>query len=424
MGWVIAVLGIALAIIAIGHAILGAVFVHRCRQHDIPLADRDCPRTAIILCLRGEDPTLTRCLEAVLRQDHPNYELMIVVDSKSDPAWKTAQRLANIEGDVTVTVRVLRERYSSCSLKCSAIVQAINDLEATSEFEAYVLLDQDVVPHDGWLRDLVSPLADRNVAAVSGFRWFLPQQLSFATILRTQWNAASVPLMHLNGICWGGSLALRTEFVHEARLLEKWTRAISDDTLIKIAAEEVGRKVQFLPALLMVNRGAAEFKTLLPWIFRQTYFGFLYNPSFKWRNRAATTAYNLVLGCSAAMGVVGLLNGHSSAWLLLGLLVAYWCMLISYHWRLDRIAFDKMGGNSSAMKRGPMWPMWMFFCLPISQFVSLLAVHASWGPKTIDWRGVRYRIRAPFDVTLETDQQAGPGTQSLPVHESDPTLSN
>ena len=50
-------------------------------------ADNDCPKAAVVLCLRGTDPFLEDCLRAVLNQDYPQYEIRIVVDSRQDPAW-------------------------------------------------------------------------------------------------------------------------------------------------------------------------------------------------------------------------------------------------------------------------------------------------------------------------------------------------
>src|SRR6516162_5459937 len=49
------------------------------------------PKTAVILCLRGGDPFLSACLNGVLNQDYPDYDVRIVVDAKSDPSWRVAE---------------------------------------------------------------------------------------------------------------------------------------------------------------------------------------------------------------------------------------------------------------------------------------------------------------------------------------------
>src|SRR5205085_10102974 len=45
------------------------------------------PRAAVILSLRGGDPSLTPCLERLLEQDYPDYSIWIVIDNRDDPAW-------------------------------------------------------------------------------------------------------------------------------------------------------------------------------------------------------------------------------------------------------------------------------------------------------------------------------------------------
>ena len=73
-------------------------------------ADGDCPRAAVVLCLRGRDPSLEKCLESVLKQDYPDYRLHIVVDNRQDPAWQVAESLAKGYGAERVHIETLEER--------------------------------------------------------------------------------------------------------------------------------------------------------------------------------------------------------------------------------------------------------------------------------------------------------------------------
>ncbi len=87
--------------------------------------DPTSPRTAVVLCLRGRDPFLEKCLESLLKQDYPDYQLHVVVDNRQDPAWQVAESLANRYGADRVCIEALDERQDTCSLKCSAVTQAI-----------------------------------------------------------------------------------------------------------------------------------------------------------------------------------------------------------------------------------------------------------------------------------------------------------
>jgi cellulose synthase/poly-beta-1,6-N-acetylglucosamine synthase-like glycosyltransferase len=58
-----------------------------------PLDDAELPSVAVIVPLRGADPSLAACLRGVLRQDYPRYRVRIMIDSPSDPAWGVVPRI-------------------------------------------------------------------------------------------------------------------------------------------------------------------------------------------------------------------------------------------------------------------------------------------------------------------------------------------
>src|SRR5262245_33725387 len=81
--------------------------------------DDQLAKTAAILCLRGADPTLERCIEGLLTQDHPRYHVVIIVDHHADPAWSLAQRVIQRHPTTSVRMEPLASPADSCSLKCS-----------------------------------------------------------------------------------------------------------------------------------------------------------------------------------------------------------------------------------------------------------------------------------------------------------------
>src|ERR1051326_6904955 len=71
------------------------------------LPDVACPKTAVILSLRGPDPFLPAAIDALMKQDYPDYDVYIVVDDRDDPAWQVAEdAVAKAEG-ITVTLEPL-----------------------------------------------------------------------------------------------------------------------------------------------------------------------------------------------------------------------------------------------------------------------------------------------------------------------------
>ena len=168
-----------LVALAIGQGLLTVVFLRTLVGfRRATRGEGVCPKAAVVLCLRGRDPFLEKCLELLLAQDYPDYQLQVVVDSRQDPAWEVAQRLAERHGAERVHLETLDDRRDTCSLKCSSVTQAIERLDGS--FQVAALVDADTMPHPGWLRDLAAPLADERVGAATGNRWYMPAGGSWA----------------------------------------------------------------------------------------------------------------------------------------------------------------------------------------------------------------------------------------------------
>lgn len=78
----------------------------------------------------------------------------------------------------------------------------------------------------------------------------------------------------------GGSLALKTEVIHETELLERWARAYTDDTMIRRVLANYGFKVKFVPSLLILNREECDLPRLFDWTKRQMLSSRLYHPQW------------------------------------------------------------------------------------------------------------------------------------------------
>src|SRR5579871_2214250 len=54
---------------------------------------RQYPKVQVLLCLRGVDPFLDRCLSGLANQDYPDYRVTIILDSWDDEALPFAEAL-------------------------------------------------------------------------------------------------------------------------------------------------------------------------------------------------------------------------------------------------------------------------------------------------------------------------------------------
>jgi cellulose synthase/poly-beta-1,6-N-acetylglucosamine synthase-like glycosyltransferase len=235
-----------------GIGILGMFRGRRARA----VPDAQLPKAAVIMTLRGADPFLDRTLQGLTQLDYPQYDVRIVVDHKEDPAWELVHRIIRERGCRNVRVEELAERRSTCSLRMSSLIQAVNGLDAS--YGVVAIVDADVVTYPGWLRDLVSPMADPMIGATTGIRWFMPEGSNAGTLVRHVWNAAAVAQMRAFGIGWGGSLAVRTSLLRDGNILDKWSRIMFEDTFTANEVHSLRRRLQFVPEATMINRESTD----------------------------------------------------------------------------------------------------------------------------------------------------------------------
>ena len=179
------------------------------------VASRNWPRAIVLLPLRGSDPLLLECLRGLCRQDYPNFEIGLILDGPEDEAWGPVHAVISEFPQVRIHPQLLTERLETCSLKSSALLQAIRAL--APDIEVAAVIDADVMAKPWWLRELVRPLLDDpRIGVVCGLRWFLPDHRNCGSVIRQIWNAAASAQMYALGIPWGGTMAYRVTLLREA----------------------------------------------------------------------------------------------------------------------------------------------------------------------------------------------------------------
>lgn len=394
--WAIALLQTLLGWLFIQIALV-FIFVFYLRSNRVDsLPNSQLPKTAVILCLRGADPFLPNCLKALLEQDYPLYDLKIVVDSQEDPAWQVAHD--TVANATNVQISPLKIANTVCSLKCSSLIQAISELD--SSYKVVALVDADTVVHPTWLRELVTPLMHPKVGATTGNRWYLSKGRYWGTLVRYVWNISAVIQMYLYGICWGGTLAIKTQVIHETRMLEKWARALSEDTMLKSILAEYGLKVKFVPSLLILNREECTLPNLMNWMKRQLLISRLYHSQW-WLVVMEAVFSTLLPNLIFALVLVNLLlaNWDISAILLICYSIYIFSLLlitivseiavrkvINYRWLMPKISFATL--------------MKTLIGIPLTHWFYGFALVSSMWISKVSWRNIIYRIKSPFNIEL------------------------
>jgi chlorobactene glucosyltransferase len=139
----------------------------------------DCPLISVIVPAHNEEAEIRACLDSVLEQDYPHYEIIVVNDRSVD-------QTASIAGDVAagsdkvkvISVEDLPEGWTG---KCHAL--SVGVLHAGGDWLAF--LDADSRLHPSGLRHSYRTALDRGVSMVT---------LSPRPILRTFWDKTLLPI--------------------------------------------------------------------------------------------------------------------------------------------------------------------------------------------------------------------------------------
>ncbi|NND99697.1 MAG: glycosyltransferase family 2 protein [Pirellulaceae bacterium] len=359
--------------------------------------DVQAPNASVILCLRGGDPFLADCIKGLLSQDYPNFQVHVVVDHKDDPANSILHSLLPKHDSGDVTIHYLDPSVETCSLKCSSVVQAVRTLDRSCEFIAQ--LDADTVPHRTWLRELATALADDRVGAASGNRWYMPQSVTVGSMVRYVWNAAAVVQMHSYEIAWGGTLAVKMRVLRETNLLDKWSTAFCEDTMLFTFLRNENLRVAFVPSLMMVNRESCDLGGFFRWVCRQLLTAKLYHPAWLavLGHGIITTVvpvFTLLLLIGAAL--VG--NATAAIWLFAALAcyqLAITVILLPMEYAIRKIVSSR-GEQKDWMGVGGV--CLFLAAVPLTQLVYAAALWSTSRLRSVIWRGIRYDIAGPWNI--------------------------
>jgi cellulose synthase/poly-beta-1,6-N-acetylglucosamine synthase-like glycosyltransferase len=362
------------------------------------------PKATIVLCLRGPDPFLSDCIRALLHQNYPRYSVQIVVDSETDPAWAIAQNtLHQLKSDVNldaVKIQVLRSPRSTCSLKCSALLQAMATLEPDCEVVA--LIDADTIAQPNWLQDLVAPLNDPQVGITTGGRWYAPIDDQWGTLHRFIWNAFASLSMYHNKTPWGGTLAFRTALLQTVNLEELWGNALCEDVPLRQAALNQSLDIQFVPSLMMINQEEIQFSSFLGWASRQMLLTRLYHSNW------AKLAFDVLFTPLLAMVAVGLLivslknqQGEAAMFLSAALIVFYvFCTLIPVMIMDYSVRQRAIARGISFPSHNPKFTLKVLVSLFSSYFTGISTLILALSSNHVKWRGITYDIKDAKSVYL------------------------
>lgn len=397
-------------------AAVAAWTVAHSRVFKIPLhaepsvEDSALPRTALLMGLKGTDPQLAEGLRRLLTQNYPDYEVHFVVDSVNDPAWELVEQAIRDSNATHARMLEFRDIPENGIVNCtnSKVVQALRELD--DSFEVVAMADGDVVTNENWLREIVSPLVrDPKIGVSTGNRWFIPPRSTVGSLAAHLWNVAAISVMYHLSMPWGGCYAIRTSTIRRGGLIEKWAKVAALDMHTTNEMSQLGLKVHYVPSLMMVNRGSFSLPFAVNWIRRQLTWARLYNPAWPFIV-VHTSVFVATMLAAAVLGpVCWYLGMPSSAMWASGGLASYLVQLTALTGLMEvriRSLLRRSGQDVEPYSWKTSIPV--FFAIPITQIVQLIAVFQATFIKRVAWRGSILEINGPNDIRVIDEEPSAP----------------
>ena len=253
-------------------------------------------------------------------------------------------------------------------------------LDAVEPTEVWAFADSDGRPDREWLRRLVAALAQPDVGVASTYRFYVHEPASFATLLRSVWNASVLALLgeHDRNFAWGGGMAIRRDVFDRAGVRDAWSGALSDDYALTHTVRRSELEVTFVPECLVPSYGSVSLGELLSWVTRQIKITRVYWPALFW-----AAAHH---GVYTAFLVLGSWAGGRAA------LVLWVAVLLMGAW------------TGAARARRFPWVRkyaWAFATMfPLASFLTVQAVLRALMSRRIEWRGRVYEMRSPTETVI------------------------
>jgi cellulose synthase/poly-beta-1,6-N-acetylglucosamine synthase-like glycosyltransferase len=366
-----------LALVRLGRGYVRKSLLHLHTAHPKPSEpEEQFPRVALIIPLTGRTPEMQGCLETLLHQQYPDYEIIMVTRDRQDPATALVREILPAAPKAR---HVLSGPASGCGQKNHNLLAGVAAVGPS--VPVLVFCDSAHRASPDFLRDLVRPIMTGEAHLTTCFHRVIPGDYRLATlgmvgtVLGIQLLQGIKPLAQP----WGGAMAMpRTVFAAHgvARL---WAQTVVDDVSLVPVLTRAGIKVHTVPGATLATLLAGQtWAGWVSWLTRQLLFvKFCLPGTWLLATPAALLGGGPILlaGCS----ILGSLGG-----------VAPW------HLGLAGLGF-LIGLTAVGVWVRALVPQAIPLARWIAAFYALLLVTSwcylkTWFTNSISWRGISYRV--------------------------------
>ena len=355
------------------------------------------PFCSVIAPCRGLDEDLEANLSALFRQDFPAYEIIFVVDDEKDKAVEIIEKVSRGNAENAESKLVVAGKATDSAQKIHNLREAV--LHVADESHVFVFVDSDARPARNWLSDLIAPLQDEKIGAATAYRWFISKKISFASEMRSVWNASIASALGANlksNFCWGGSMAMRREIFENLQIREKWRGVLSDDFAVTRMMKAAKLPIYFVPQALTATVENCRWRELFEFTTRQMKITRVYSPNLWIQAFIGAFLFNLVMIWAILLLLFGATNEFSFWFALSALILISAFSIGKAHLRLKAVRLVLKDYEKDLKKQ--IWTQNTLWILsPALFFFNCLCALVS---RKIVWRGIKYQLDSPERTSI------------------------
>ena len=343
------------------------------------------PSVSMLKPVRGVDFGSYENFESFCRQEYPDYEVLFAVNDDGDPAVPVIRRII-----AEFPERKIRLLVGAEHLGANRKVNKLARLAREAQNDVLVLTDGDVRVGPRYLREVVAPLADRQIGAVTCFYRGIAQKNLGAEIeavgASSDFFAGVLVAGWTEGITFalGASIATTKEWLRKMGGFEAIADALADDY-------ELGHRIAKAGGEVVLSREAVWTMYLA-----QTFRSF-WDHQVRWAR---------TVRLCRPLSYVGLLFTQGLPWALLAAFVApaKWIggvyLLLYSILRLAMAWTVGIWGVEDEVLRRKIW------LVPLRDAIHFMIWLASFGSNHIRWGNVEYVIRQGRMVPIAGGERA------------------
>ena len=252
----------------------------------------DWPAVALLVPVKGNPAGMDLCLDSLLTQDYPDYEIIFITQEEHDaatPVLDAAMARALLPakgfGRPRTCRRVVAGLATQCGQKNHNLLAGIAHLAPDRKILAFCDATHLAPPH--WLRSLTMPIARGQSKAATGYHHCHPASTALARLAplgRTICVLALYMMQEIPAITqpWGGAMAIERATFDELGVAEIWATNVVDDVSLAARLQSSGLKARAAVAARMESPLPSEsFAGWQDWLARQwLYLKFIFPGSW------------------------------------------------------------------------------------------------------------------------------------------------